>query len=165
MRLEKGKLKQWFSLMCRYNIRMTGRHIYIPLLRLHAHIKEQKLSRLVANTLDLDLSRSSSVGDVCAITLAQLNIADLDLCTTSLGLLLSTHDEMHKDISLALSHDIVSNALARTQDTGIHAQIRMQRNRLILCILAAVSLLILHDPHEFVFLHLIRKLSRHVTRF
>ena len=133
-------------------------------VRLQPHIEEQKLSGLVANTLDLDLSRSSSIGNVRAITLTQLDIANLDLCATGLWLRPATHNQMHEYISLSLGHDIVSDALARAQDASIHAQIRMQRDRLIFCVCSTVAFDILHDPNEFILLHLICEFSGHVGR-
>lgn len=136
----------------------------LPFNLLQPHIEQQKLCRLIANTLDLDLSWAGSIGNVCAIALAQLDIADSDLCTSRLWLCASTHDKMDKDISLALGNNVMHNALARTQDTGIHAQIRMQRDRLVLGIMTRMSLEILHDPDQLVLLHLIRKLPSHIAR-
>lgn len=132
--------------------------------RLGTHVEQQKLGRFVTNTLNLNLSWPAGTPDKGTIALAECDIANLDLHATLLGLRLPTHDKMKIDVSLALLDKLMHNALARTQDTSTHTQIRMQRNRLALLILPTMPLHTLHDPTKPILFPLIPKNSSRITR-
>jgi hypothetical protein len=140
-----------------YNILYTNPWVtennYLSIIQ--THVKQQKLGRLLAHALNSDTSWALSALHKCPIAFSKLDVANLDLSTTTLWLRLSSHYELHEDLALAISYELVRHALSWAEDRSRHAQVDMRWDGIILCVAARMSIYRLDDADEFVCLHLV----------
>ena len=132
-----------------------------PSLLLRPHIKQQKLRRLIAHAFNLEAQRPLHPVNISTIPLPNHRLPDLDLRTPRLRLRPLAHDNLRKQLPWPRRNHLVHHLLARRQDTSVHAQIRLQPNRMLL---VPQPLRALHNPTQRILLLLIRKPLRLIMR-